>query len=415
MKNTLRILFVRPFSFGRTFFLLGTLFLLFSLSGCPVFAGLRPAGNAATVTFSVPSLTAESSPGRALFPAGNTLYLRTIGPSDGGNGILYGPYTPSGTTFSTTDIPAGSYANLLVIAFPPESSLAPSPDTLSFLSLPDADLNAALTLPATNMSLNELCAGYASSALSGPLTLVTGTNQLALTLVPLCGTSNTFTMTTDGTKINGSPGVDNGRFIKLDLSSYLYTRDLMGIKCPNSVSVTAIYVYGETGAKLGALASDGTSMVLDSVPFQKTLYILPETSASGVLDLTITPHNLMTITGPTYYEGTTGSLSSGTSVSFGMIMSPEVSRSITFNIANTGLANLTISNKLFETGTWTDYWSSTFPTLPLTIPPGSAEDFTIDFIYKFDSTYSTKTATLTLETNDPDQPSFVLNLTGYTS
>lgn len=90
----------------------------FLFVSCP--SGLEPSwkpeGKATiTLDFST-SLQGNKGESRAIVQGDGFLYIRTVGDSPSLIGKFYGPFeVSSGSVFSTTEIPAGTYASLAVI------------------------------------------------------------------------------------------------------------------------------------------------------------------------------------------------------------------------------------------------------------------------------------------------------------
>ena len=180
--------------------------LILALSGCGMFfaQSLDPASSRATVSMRLGTLEADSSGNvsRAIVQGGGYLYIRTIGGPAGSSGPFYGPYgVSSGSTFSTTDIPAGTYSKLFVIY---SGKLLDSPTKYSvlggsysfteFMSAPDSLLGAFLdevdtdtkTTDPGKEDLGNSFDGMASYGLKRDLTLPAGgTTNLTMILSPI--------------------------------------------------------------------------------------------------------------------------------------------------------------------------------------------------------------------------------------
>ena len=98
----------------KTYVCFATAIAVLCLASCS-FVSLSPAksgGSKAALSLSLGMLQADASGtvSRAIVQGGGYLYIRTIGGPTGNSGPFYGPYPVSaGGTFTTEDIPAGSY------------------------------------------------------------------------------------------------------------------------------------------------------------------------------------------------------------------------------------------------------------------------------------------------------------------
>lgn len=162
--------------------------------------GLEPAKNGTTsVSFTFGSASSPRS-GRAVAPGLGFLYIRTVGGPTGPKGALYGPFTiEPAETFTTTEIPAGTYTRFGVL-YATEDLSARECDwdgrTMSFselMRLPDDEF---LLFTGDGENTEEpsafelLTDGLASGEMRDNVTIAANKkNQLTLTLVPICGES----------------------------------------------------------------------------------------------------------------------------------------------------------------------------------------------------------------------------------
>jgi len=105
-------------------------------------------------------------------------------------------------------------------------------------------------------------------------------------------------------------------------------------------------------------------------------------------------------------QGATAYPSNGTAYDFGNVVQATASAPVTFTIKNTGNAALNLTNlPLTATG---DFQITTQPISPVSAPTG-----TTTFIVTFTPTaLGVRTGTITIASNDPATPSYVLKLTG---
>ena len=103
-------------------------------------------------------------------------------------------------------------------------------------------------------------------------------------------------------------------------------------------------------------------------------------------------------------------LTSGATIDFENV-SQGTPKEMSFTIKNTGDSELTISSIIISDDTDGIYNIPTAP-LPASIPAGSENEFIIRFT---SNNSSEKTAKATIESDDPDEASFQLLLTGYAS
>lgn len=213
--------------------------LVFSLAGCGGIFGksLSPASSRATVTMHFGTLQSDASGSvsRAIVQGGGYLYIRTIGGPTGTLGPFYGPYAvSSGGTFTTSDIPSGTYSRLFVIYSgkllndPTKFAImGGSYSFLEFMAAPDDLLTAFLdekdsssqTVDPGKEALGNSFGGMASFGEKANLTLSPGgTTNLSMILSPISSSnteiqlwqnsSYTFSSTTDATRFYRLNGIN---------------------------------------------------------------------------------------------------------------------------------------------------------------------------------------------------------------
>lgn len=170
------------------------------LSACSF--GLVPASSresAATVSIKLGSLSATSnSTSRAIVQGSGYLYLRTVGGPTGDSGPFYGPYSvSSGESFSTTDIPAGTYTFMALYY---SANKLDETKTLSFnggtytfrqiMQMSD-DVLMSKDNSISGTTFADLFGGEVSTGRTNEVTLAAGsTTALSATLIPVCGENN---------------------------------------------------------------------------------------------------------------------------------------------------------------------------------------------------------------------------------
>lgn len=189
--------------------IVSTILTLFALS-CSM--DLEPAKSGNTsVSFTIGTLIPPANalenlqpvPGRAVAPDYGYLYIRTLGGPTGSKGPFYGPFRlSSGQTFTTTDIPAGTYDGIgILYATEPLESLTGywNDQKMTFtelMRLPDDQFALFSDGDPENegpSELDYLLDGYASGEMMSNVTIQANrSNTLKATLVPLCGFSFNF-------------------------------------------------------------------------------------------------------------------------------------------------------------------------------------------------------------------------------
>lgn len=250
--------------------IVSTIMILVALS-CSI--GLEPAKSGTTsVSFTIGTLIPPANtlanltpaPGRAVAPDYGYLYIRTLGGAIGSKGPFYGPFRlESGKTFTTTDIPAGTYQGIgLLYATEPLESLTGywNDQEMTFtelMSLPDTDF--ALFSdgdPADEgpSPLDELLDGYASGEILQNVTIQANrSNTLSATLVPLCGLSfNLDTMHSEYYAEYMENSALRRQFFRLDEIHQIPGATLQGIKLTidpvdGSATINRIMLFSSDG------------------------------------------------------------------------------------------------------------------------------------------------------------------------
>ncbi|HKL85355.1 MAG TPA: hypothetical protein VJ861_03375, partial [Treponemataceae bacterium] len=152
-----------------------------------------------SLDFSNSSLS-DGAGSRALIQGEGFLYIRTVGSATGIKGSFYGPYTVlPGKTFSTTEIPAGSYTGLAVIYSATEANsvkvLWNGEDfTFSqFMNLPDAEFMEVVDAgeEAEEFKMEEFFDSDASGNMIQNVTITAGQeNTVKITLEPMVQAGN---------------------------------------------------------------------------------------------------------------------------------------------------------------------------------------------------------------------------------
>ncbi len=399
-------------------------FLLIAIiSAACSLGGLDPAGSDAVLSFTIPQLARAPGAGRAVFSGGMTLYIRTIGASSGPSGV-YGPYAVSDSEFSTTDIPAGSYDSLAIIVF----SETPSATILSTLTnATDAEFLADDKTGTSLENFKDLCDGTAAASMTGAISLRGGTKtKVSVVLEPLCSeTTNmiTFDGPTPLTLTWSVPAFTN-RFYRIDLSSLSSSASYLGMQITHVNTLAPVLaLYGERGGSLGSFSYNSADKQFSHnlIPYQNPLYLYVNSSIAESYSIYLyesVPN--ITVSGPTTFAGTTANTSSSTELSsnnttaydLGCLYSGDTFHSSTFTINNDGTRPLAISSITMSNAN--SYWTTTLPSTPISIPAGSYYDFTVTLTLA-SLVSGTWTPSVTINSDDPDTATFVINLTGSMS
>ncbi|WP_168203270.1 choice-of-anchor D domain-containing protein [Oceanispirochaeta crateris] len=114
----------------------------------------------------------------------------------------------------------------------------------------------------------------------------------------------------------------------------------------------------------------------------------------------------ISITGKSEASGDDGSLSNGDLIDFGNVYSP-IDEDLSFTIGNAGDSDLTVSSIVLS---GSDVYSLPTNPAPVNIPVGEEQVFIIRFTSDITGA---RTGTVTINSDDPDESSFQLSLTGY--
>lgn len=195
-------------------------------SAC-TFGSLSPAKSnslRATLSLGIGALKADSdgTVSRAVVQGGGYLYIRTIGGPTGSSGPFYGPYqVSSGGTFSTEDIPAGSYSMIGFLYSATELDLAKQITIggaaytfRQLMTLDDSRFN--LIMNSGNDTLGDFFAGQVSGEKVDSVVLTAGgTTSVRVTLIPFTGPSNMVDVSSSPTKTISSPTAVTREFYEL--------------------------------------------------------------------------------------------------------------------------------------------------------------------------------------------------------
>jgi|GEM_PF-1746682 len=230
---------------------------------------LEPAkAGTTTVSFTVGAPKAASS-SRAVAPGLGYLYIRTMGGPTGSIGPCYGPFPlESGATFTTKDIPAGTYGAIgLLYATKELDSLTAVWDgsTRTFtelMRLSDEEFALFTDGPEDSdgpSAFERLLDGYASAGMMENVTIKQNQkNQLSLTLVPACGDSG-ITMS-ENPELNvyteaGNPDRLIRKYVRLDgvfaPTGYTLNNLTCTIRATGGIYVGSIALYDEDGILIG--------------------------------------------------------------------------------------------------------------------------------------------------------------------
>lgn len=480
-----------------SFLTLGVVLLFVS---CPL--AVTPASGDKTtliVRFSVPR--AVESDSRAVLGPGGFLYIRTLGGPAGERGPAYGPYSLSGGTVTITDIPTGSYSNMVFLHSTSDlsgSKLTFDGTEMTFeqvTGLSDQEYIELVLNAGPDEGFSVLVDGLGSEGKTGPITIVPGPNEIALTLVPLYSMERVVAMNRIGSMYYGNYSREGNRFIRIDfvpdpedwqslqfnvssedpaaslvlynrsgsvISGFSFDSDILAFSGTAPASDLPLYLYlGTVPASVAFFAAEESMDLI--TPRLQALHVnsiavspavsptvfsysvtVPKTDSSAIIEaagvnpaypIVYNPASTiptlpfgatsvtMNVTNAATEQSQSYTLSiireGDPNISVSLWGSPitseynvymqvngvatETSQPVT--VENTGSGPLRITNAI--SGAGRDY----FTILPAgaTIPPSSSETFTLTFIYP--GSYS-HYAQLTISSNDPDEPEFLLNLEG---
>ncbi len=384
----------------------------FSGCGLRLFGDLPAWPGQATIEIALPDYPEDS--GRAVAPGGR-LYIRAIGGPDYSFKTLVGPLVPKNGTVSVTSFPPGNYTNLLIL----HSIRTHDTELLTYLGQPDNQLLADLAKPEGNRALDELVNGYGSAAQTGPTTITPGTNTITRTLVPVCSTGFMINMVYNDTndEANGEIDIDFAgssvrRFLSLRFNDIpdTWAEMLISLETPGTPQM---YVFNASGKPLGPLThvSDG----FWNIPVkanENQLYVFLDTALSGLFKVLSREYrSQIEIEGLRNYSDP-GPVILANNETIGFNDVGYGSNSIGYTISNNGNKPLVISSAKIN-GTNADNFLHDLPSSK-TLPPGENHSFTIQLFWIAGSSGG-KTAKLTISSNDPDEPQFIMNLQGSTS
>lgn len=216
-------------------------------------------------------------PGRAVAPDFGYLYIRTVGGPTGANGPFYGPYKlTTGKTFTTTDIPAGSYKGIaFMYATVPldtrEISYLDSPVTFrDLMSVSDAEF-IEMTNGGQVDPIGELVAGYASAEIVNNVTILANRiNPITVTLVPVCSGSSIDLSNGPTYSETGNQNAFIRKFIAIEGIQAPSGQTVSTITCtvppPNgSLSIGKVQIFNEFGKLVKSFPATGP--ISQSTPF----------------------------------------------------------------------------------------------------------------------------------------------------
>ena len=286
------------------------------------------------------------------------------------------------------------------------------------VTLTVADSGLSVTVQGTALTLTGSGASY--SGASGAVTLNVGDN--AITIVVSRGTeSKTYTVT-----VTRAIGLSGLSLSSVTLSpTFAEGTTAYTASVANSVSSTAVtatvaessYAITVKGTAL-TLAASGSGYAGSSgtIALGVGSNEIPVIVSSGSLAKTYTVNvtragvpNIQ-VTGPTSYGGVNTTLTSGTGISFGNVTLTPREISITLLSTGTGVLTLTGTSPNYITVSGSSCY--TIPTQPTssTIPPGENRTFVIRFTTN--QSWITETATVTVLSDDEEDGTFTLSLTG---
>lgn len=214
----------------------------------------------------------ESGP-RAIAQGTGYLYIRTLGGPTGSSGPFYGPYSvSSGSTFTTTDIPEGSFSRFMILY---SSERLDGSALFSFngaeyifsalMGLPDSSFTQfAGTDNPTSKALGDFFNGTVCVGESTGVTLSAGnTTSVSLTLVPISGSASTISVT-GGASVPLTSSGSVKRFIRLEGITEPSMATITSLMCtlsasPGEGSLGAVAFFDRNGKPVAASRS-GSSL-----------------------------------------------------------------------------------------------------------------------------------------------------------
>lgn len=256
--------------------LFGTVLLAFAIV-CVVFScafGFLPAGTGdreATFSLRLSGLVYPDGrdASRAIVQGPAYIYIRTVGGPTGSSGPYYGPYAvSSGASFSTTDIPAGSFSDMGIIL---SASKLDEAATFLFkgsqytfpqlMRLSDAEF-LELTGDGgsgSGIGLDEFFNGEASGGLTGPVTLRQGqTTNISAVLFPFTGSAYRINLYASQTMVLPARSSLGRKFYELEGVPSLNGSSNADVSCsviPSSgasVTLGMVALYDDNGALVQA-------------------------------------------------------------------------------------------------------------------------------------------------------------------
>ncbi len=390
-----------------------------------------PADNSLTgparLELRLPDLPEETDASRAIAGSGGYLYVRALGGPSGNVGAYWGPISVSGKTVIISDIDSGEYANIFVLhsshdigenTFTTWSTVS-NPNGEATVSLqalmayPDITfLEYARPIDGNESIFANSVMGRGSAALSGPVTIKPGINAFALTLVPVTSSDSRIELDNNNgisysTTINDeSPG-----FFQLAFPGAGPQWATAFISMYAFKHVLPIYFYTSSGKRIGGVTFDATDDTYRGVVSLSAFPIYAYVSSF------VSPPYFTAFEGglpaEIWVESNSGSpIINGGSFDVGNVYSTGTTTDTNFfTVNNDGTLPLVIS-AMTITGTDREDFSIVGPALPIQIPPKGFRDITVMLTYSVSGTYD-RNATLTLVTNDEDEGSFVIALSGY--
>ena len=242
----------------KTYVCFATAIAVLCLASCS-FVSLSPAksgGSKAALSLSLGMLQADASGtvSRAIVQGGGYLYIRTIGGPTGNSGPFYGPYPVSaGGTFTTEDIPAGSYDMIgffySATALDESKSISVGGSTYTFrqlMSLDDSRFTAIADSDSDSSgdSLGDFFAGQVCGEKVDSVELKAGeTTPISVTLIPFTGSANTLDLSSvRSMAIASSDGIKREFF------------ELHGLEGSASAKLSCAITPSASGATLGIVA-----------------------------------------------------------------------------------------------------------------------------------------------------------------
>lgn len=241
-----------------SFLTLGVVLLFVS---CPL--AVTPASGDKTtliVRFSVPRAVEPDS--RAVLGPGGFLYIRTLGGPAGERGPAYGPYNLSGGTVTITDIPTGSYSNMVFLHSTSDlsgSKLTFDGTEMTFeqvTGLSDQEYIELVLNAGPDEGFSVLVDGLGSEGKTGPITIVPGPNEIALTLVPLYSMERVVAMNRIGSMYYGNYSREGNRFIRIDFVPDPEDWQSLQFNVSSEDPAASLVLYNRSGSVISGFSFD---------------------------------------------------------------------------------------------------------------------------------------------------------------